>query len=737
MNYFCELSVFLDFFNGAGPREVMMLFDFEPNNVFDTAISLDPGVYSISGIGDDWYHIEGSPGEIDIIMQPDEGKDINMVLYNSNNQVVASNFSSGTERIKYSSSSSEGYYLQVYPTSSNASKYTLTIDVPQGAWSKVLNLGPIRDVSVALYDIDGDGKDEIFVGTSKALDQQMNEVRPAGLAVLNSDGSLKWTVSFPAIEGPDSQTGKLYSTTSVTTAPAFADINGDGSIDIVVGVGGDSFGDAGSNVVGQPGDKGGIYALDKNGNILWFHQSKDMIGGATNTGDGRPDGVYGSPVVFDIDGDGVREVIVGSWDQSLWVLDGRNGAVEKEIHLADTIWSTPRIADITGDNRFEMLISADITANAHAGTTTGGIFHVIGSDGSQNVPGFDRPVGNPSYLELRGKWEEQSLWSSPVTADIDGDGNLEIVYGTGNYFHDHRGQYVRVWEHDGTEKFQLSTLGRTMATPLVADLDGDGRLELVAATLDGYVHAWDQTGRELFAVRPTTFGGNGSDPIFSAPLAVDLTGDGRLEILISKGAQTVVLSHDGQQLTSSTRREFIFEQFKGAPAVKDIDGDGRLEIISGGTTPSKDQAIVYRWDNPYGGLISEFTNARYQFHQSQSNIIDFVERFYLTVLGRDAEAGGRNDWVDRLATGIAAGAEVAQGFIFSEEFTAKQMDDEAYVEVLYRAFFNRHPDLSGFQDWVGRLVAGVSRAEVLSGFIYSQEFKNLCSVYSIIPARSV
>lgn len=715
-----------------------MIFEpspYEPNNTLEQAAWLLAGEYHLNGSGRDWYKFEAHPGLIDLVMTPAVGTDVNMVLYNSVGQVVGGNFAAGTERISHLASSTGIYYLELYPTAAASAQYSLSLGLASGSWSKTLDFGPIRDASVALFDIDNDGKDEIFVATSKALDGQLNEIRPAGLIALRADGTVMWSVSFPAISGADPQTGKVYQTTSVSTAPAFADLNGDGRTNIIVGVGGDTYGEAGPDVVGQPGDMGGVYALNPDGSILWFHKSKDVIGGVANQGDSRPDGVYGSPVVFDIDGDGVKEVIVNSWDQSTWILDGRTGVAEREIHLADTIWATPLVVDLNGDNRFEILVSADITSNAHARVSTGGIFHVLSADGGQTTPGFDQPVGNPAYGELRGKWEEQALWSSPIAADIDGDGWLEIAYGTGNYFHDSRGSYIRVWEHDGTEKFTLATQGRTMATPLFADLDGDGRLEIVAATLDGYVHAWNASGQALFTVRPVTFGGAVGNPIFSAPIAVDLSGDGRLEILFSQGAQTVILTHDGRQITSSTTREYIFESFKGSPAVKDIDGDGRLDIISGGTTPDKTQAVVYRWESPFDVSGTDFIDARYQFHQSQSNVENFVKRFYETVLGRTAEPAGRNDWVGRLATGVAAGADVAQGFIFSQEFTNRQLDDASYVEVLYRAFFNRAPDEAGYSDWLQQLGRGVDRAAVLDGFIYSQEFKNLCATYAILPAR--
>ncbi len=587
-------------------------------------------------------------------------------------------------------------------------------------WETTLDFGPIRDVSIALYDIDNDGKDEIFIGTSKGLDANLNEVRPAGLICLEDDGSIKWTRTFPAMESVDPQTGIKYNTTSVTTAPFFSDISGDLNMEILIGVGGDSIGEA-TDVVGQPGDKGGVYALDSHGNIIWFHQSLDTIGGDGNVGDGRPDGVYGSPIVYDLDKDGSREVIYNGWDQYTWILDARTGQEKFKVHMLDTIWSTPRIADINNDKQVEILVTADITYNPDTQIETGGIFHVLSANGEQNIAGFDQPVGAEKYLTLKGKWEDQPLWSSPITGDMDGDGFLEIAYGTGNYFTDGRGEYIKVWNHDGTEKFRLPTQGRTFATPLFADINNDGSLEVVAGTLGGHMYAWNKNGEQLFATSITP------NPIFGSPIAVDINNDGNLEIIYVDGAQISILNSLGQRVNNDL--DYIVEFYKGSPAVKDIDNDGLLDLVSGGTTFAKDQAVVRKWN--LNGSSTNARVARYQYIGSIKNLQDFTKRFYHKILERDAEPAGLNYWTDGLSTGILAGADLAKNFIASSEFQARTTDNKAYLDVLYAAFFNREPDVDGYNHWINQLNSGTPRDGVLNGFIYSNEFNELCKIYNI------
>ncbi len=712
---------------------------YEPNNSMQDAQSIGDGVYHLFGDDEDWFTLDLTPGSLKLVMIPqDSDVDLNMILYNSDGEVVSANFQPHIEEINYNVQFDGRYYIKVFPTTHKTTDYTLEVKSSSDRKFKTAlsGFGHIRDVGIALYDIDNDGKKEIFVATSKRLDSSLHEVAPAALIVLEDDGSIKWTKSFPAIDGADPQTGIVYNTTSVSTMPVFANLDDDQEMEMIIGVGGDTYSEAGPDVVGQPGDKGGVYALDNDGKVLWSHYCEDKIGGPTNTGDGRPDGVYGTPKVFDVDGDGKREVIFGCWDQNLWILDAKTGVVKLRQPLLDTIWSSPYIADIDNNGIYEILVNADITENADAKVQTGGIFHVLHSNGAQDQPGFDQPVGDPKYPELKGKYEEQALWSSPIAKDIDHDGWLDIVYGTGNFFHDSRGSYVRVWNYDGSLKYYLATEGRTFATPLVADLDGDGKMEIVENTLAGYTYIWDSDGTLRSVSQVTPYKGSPSDPIFSSPIAIDIDGDGELEIAFVKGAQVILMDAYGNPITDTGSREYIVDEYKGSVAISDIDNNGKLDLISAGASADKSYSYIYDWE--VGTPISYGEKRRVgrdQLFGSDYNIRNFVDRFYHTILERSPDAGGLNDWTERLKSGILAGSDVARGFIFSQEFENRNTTDEEYVTILYHAFFNREPDSAGYNGWLERLRNGASRAEVLDGFLYSQEFGNLCRDYNIKPVK--
>ena len=89
------------------------------------------------------------------------------------------------------------------------------------------------------------------------------------------------------------------------------------------------------------------------------------------------------------------------------------------------------------------------------------------------------------------------------------------------------------------------------------------------------------------------------------------------------------------------------------------------------------------------GLLTEKTVSV----QAEDNVTAFVDRMYQVCLGRTADEEGRADWVNRLQTGEARGADVAYGFVFSTEFRNMNLCNSCYVDAMYQAFFGRTADV--------------------------------------------
>ena len=110
----------------------------------------------------------------------------------------------------------------------------------------------------------------------------------------------------------------------------------------------------------------------------------------------------------------------------------------------------------------------------------------------------------------------------------------------------------------------------------------------------------------------------------------------------------------------------------------------------------------------------------------------FVVRLYEDALGRTSYQDSEIDyWYQALRNGEKTGAEVAYGFFFSTEFQNKGLPDDIFVDVLYKVMFDRQADSGGKSDWLSRLSNGMSREYVYRGFADSQEFANVCGQYGV------
>jgi len=157
------------------------------------------------------------------------------------------------------------------------------------------------------------------------------------------------------------------------------------------------------------------------------------------------------------------------------------------------------------------------------------------------------------------------MWGSLSLADLDGDGREEILFGS-------RNDTLYAVDQYGAVFFKRDLGADIMATPAVADLDGDGCLDMAVGSTDGKLYAVSgQTGQILEGF-PFATGG----PISSSPVAADLDGDGTREIICG--------SDDGHVYAVSADGTVLFDRQTGAavrssPAIADLDGDGVLNVI--------------------------------------------------------------------------------------------------------------------------------------------------------------
>jgi hypothetical protein len=114
------------------------------------------------------------------------------------------------------------------------------------------------------------------------------------------------------------------------------------------------------------------------------------------------------------------------------------------------------------------------------------------------------------------------------------------------------------------------------------------------------------------------------------------------------------------------------------------------------------------------------------------NNTGFIKMLYDNILGRVPDDEGLNSWVKDLISGMTP-ADVVYYFVFSDELKPKitTMGTEEFVTFLYKNVFNREPDSEGYNNWVSLMKNGMSKEDALLLFLNGNEFKNICTMFGL------
>ncbi|MFZ4516633.1 MAG: FG-GAP repeat domain-containing protein, partial [Acidimicrobiia bacterium] len=420
---------------------------------------------------------------------------------------------------------------------------------PTKVWSQSLPLSN-RTSSPVLSDINGDAIPDVVVGGQDGW-----------LRVLDA----RTGANMPHWPQPTRVLGS--GPVAIDSSPTVADLDRNGTPEIVVGVG--------STWVAN--QQGGLVVFESNGAIRCSVRTLDYgnIWTEAPGADGYSDGVFSTPAIGDVDGDGYPDIVFGSFDLHVWAIDRNcNPLPGFPYNVEDTTWSSPSLYDVDGDGRMEIFIGSDQYPGG-AIDWAGGEFRAL----------------DWTATGVRELWKNRTsdvFTASSAIGDIDGDGRLEVVTGAGNFYGQPDGTRFYAWHIDDgstVPEWPQTTGGPTRSSPALVDLTGDGVPEVVGASSDGYVRAWRGSGTLLWTRAPIPNCCVTPGPITASPIAADVNGDGTQDIIIGNNWSLYVLDgRNGATLYGPLSGENAGTggySYEAAAAVGDIPGLGRILVTAG------------------------------------------------------------------------------------------------------------------------------------------------------------
>ncbi|RLC49365.1 MAG: hypothetical protein DRI23_09355, partial [Candidatus Cloacimonadota bacterium] len=302
-----------------------------------------------------------------------------------------------------------------------------------------------------------------------------------------------------------------------------------------------------------------LVAYDNHGLLKWFFQSPALL---------MP---FKGAAVGDVDGDDFNEVLAGHYvslvggNIGLYVFE-HDGTVKNGWPINDGVSSfqVPVSADADENGIDDIVVGCNIKVN---GTNTPAL-RAYNSDGTRLWS-----VENKNYFDVM----------SPAVGDLDNDGWDEFV--TIFYSEGGKGGTVSIITHDGKDSgtsFEISDSHFVYSPPSLGDIDGDGDLEIL-------INGYEMGGRnnKIFAYQhdgtPVEGWPQNSGPVwivrYQSPPLADIDGDGDLEVFAGAW-ETGVYGWDGDG-TPLPNFPIADAKCHTQVCIEDIDDDGEVEFVYG------------------------------------------------------------------------------------------------------------------------------------------------------------
>lgn len=371
--------------------------------------------------------------------------------------------------------------------------------------------------TMALADFDADGDTDMFWG----------DFFEAGLLLIENAGSCE-APNLRVEPRPFPLDDPIR--TSGYNAPTFGDYDGDGDLDLLMGVLGGAYNantttadnlmlfsqeadgsfelrtrrfisqiDVGSESVASLVDLDGDADLDlllgnkidpsdlTNSHVFLFENEGTPTAPAFRRA-GRfelPGAYHNAPAFGDLDADGDLDMLLGTWRDEIRYVRNDGSPTEPRFTLVDSAFveitrgsnATPALGDLDGDGDLDLMI----------GESSGALNYYVNA-GSASAPSFEFVSDEYADIDIGRR-------SFPKLLDHDGDGDLDLIVGT-------ESDGIRYFRNDGDRAsphfveadggFPAPETLPLFATPEFGDVDGDGDLDLVLGTAGGGLYYFER-----------------------------------------------------------------------------------------------------------------------------------------------------------------------------------------------------------------------------------------------------
>ena len=575
------------------------------------------------------------------------------------------------------------------------------------------------EASPKLYDLDGDGSEEIIQPTSdgKIHAWKADGTEAAGWPVetpvrrqfqpdykFQSNGACAYRDDKGGCIAKNMTLPGKYHETIIINSPAVGALDGDGKIEVVL-----SSYDGHLMVFGADGKPRAGFPVQSAAHDV-DKTSPDWI---------LDSGFCGSPVLADLDKDGKLEILQNGMDQYLYVWR-HDGTMQKGFpvlvsdpalngSLRARIVSSPAVGDVNGDGLLDIAVGTNEVLGAES-VKNEGRGYILHGDGNAHAGGAIH-AGWPvkvyalmaEVLPLVGR----GVPGNPALADLDYDGKLEVNFdsiGSAGRFYKHDGKEYS-WPIPGSKKtlktFDNQNFGAKsntkdapayilIASASLGRVDPKGGIDVVKATagfnfaltfasggkradFDHHLSAWDTATGTMIEGFPRIID---DWQFFSNPSIIDIDGDKKADVVATSAGYLVhAWNYLGEEPAGWPK--YTNGWVLSSVGIGDIDGDGKWDVAVGSRN-----GWMFAWKakGEKKGSIREWGYYGHDLHNTNNYHmpIDPYSKDQVPV-EVDADAGGTgDDTVGGDDTGAEGDAAVASDTTEADTGTTttpKKLDD--------------------------------------------------------------